>query len=104
MPQYRRQIFPMPKKPMAAPGTKIVSENQPIVVVTGPVRGGYIQNPFMAPGLLLVDIVNTPGNGSHGTTLELMPGERFDVPQLQPGVQVKATSGFSGHQFTAVIW
>ena len=98
---------------MAAPGSIILKGGEAVIVVTGPIRGGYIQNPSgggQGGGpveSLFIDIVNTPGSrvcSAHRTTFEIVPGEWFTVPPLQPGVQVKANAESSGHQFTAVVW
>jgi len=88
---------------MAAPASVVVLGGEPVVVMTGPVRGGYIQNPTGAGEVLLVDMVNTPG-WDHPTTFRLAAGETFTVPFLQPGIQIKATAETSGHKFVAVIW
>jgi hypothetical protein len=111
MPQHN---YTMPKKPMAAPGSTVLKGGDPVIVVTGPIRGGYIQNPsgggqgVNAPEALYIDIVNTPGSRPQdlhrNTTFELSPGEWFTIPPLQPGVQVKANAETSGHLFTAVVW
>lgn len=111
MPQHN---YTMPKKPMAAPGSVVIKGGDAVIVVTGPIRGGYIQNPSGGgqgvddPENLYIDIVNTPGSCPldlhHRTTFEILPGEWFTIPPLQPGVQVKANAGTSGHQFTAVVW
>lgn len=114
MPQNGTQVFPSPKKPMAAPITVIATGGTAVVVVTGPIRGGYVQNPSgdgqgigATPESLFVDMVNTPGStaaNAFNTTSELAPGSPFALPPLQPGVQVKANAATTGHQFTAVVW
>jgi hypothetical protein len=107
MPQHNHHHFVKPKKPMEAPGAVIKKGGESVVVVTGPIRGGYVQNPSIGPGSLFLDMVNTPkhcAEGAHCTTIELSPGERFTIPPLQADVQVKANSETAGHRFTAVIW
>lgn len=112
MPQTSNR-FLLPKRPMAAPKTLVSIGGEAVVVVTGPIRGGYIQNPFRSgQGLeteesLFIDMVNTPcsdGAGCRPTTLEILPGQMIALPEIQAEVQVKANAKSSGHKFMAVVW
>jgi len=64
---------------------------------------GAIVNPFAATESLFVDLVNVAGTtapGTHGTTVELVPGQAFDLPANFGGV-VSVNAVTSGHAFTA---
>lgn len=78
-------------------GTAAVVFNPP------PSGGGVVVNPFAATESLFVDIVNSAGAtapGAHGTTVELVPGQTFDIPANFGGV-VSANAVTGGHTFTA---
>lgn len=96
----------------------VTTSGVPVVAITGPVRGGYIKNPFTstAQGLtpntdavpLYYDPVNAPGNSesaANGTTDILYPGTTWVIPGPIPtGSQVRVNSTQSGHKFVVVIW
>jgi hypothetical protein len=98
-------VYILPRKPMAAPKTSVSIGGEAVVVVTGPIRGGYVQNPSNAESSLFLDFVNTPGCiNRRCTTLEIRPGETIQLPILHEGVQVKANAISSNHRFTAIVW
>lgn len=90
---------------MAAPIASVTAGGVAVIVVTGPIRGGYVQNPSSAESSLFVDFVNTPSCVvPRCTTLEVRPGETIQLPLLHEGVQVKANAVSSNHRFTAIVW
>lgn len=70
------------------------------------IHGGLIINPHGASESLFVDVVNTAGTtapGVNGTTVELIAGERLELPAgLINAVSVNAVT--SSHGFTALVW
>ena len=87
-----------------APDTFTVATGGVAVTVfsPSPSGGGYITNPYATTESLFVDPVNTAGTtapGTSGTTVELKPGQSYDVP---PNAIVTVNALTSGHTFTAV--
>jgi hypothetical protein len=71
----------------------------------GITTGAFITNPLNATESLFVDMVNVAGTvapGTHGTTVELVPGQSQAFPALVTSISVNAVT--SGHVFTAVQW
>lgn len=65
--------------------------------------GGYIKNPASAPASLFIDTVNNAGTvtpGPNFTTIELQPGDDFQIP-ANVGT-VTANSTVSGHTFVSI--
>ena len=85
-----------------------------MVVIVGPCRGGWVQNPVdaAAQGLgatenLYLDMVGTPGGSdstANGTTQLLQPGQSFTIPPLSYGVNVRVNATTSGHLFSGEVW
>lgn len=63
---------------------------------------GVIRNPNTATESLFVDMVQAAGvvDGNNGTTVELQPGDSFNVPPVTGAVSVNAAT--TGHAFFAV--
>lgn len=84
-----------------------------VTVFPGNIDGGLLQNPLSAANqglgaaeVLLVDPINTPGNGAGdgwGTTFVLQPGEKW-IPFPGQNSPTRVNAASSGHQFSAVYY
>ena len=100
--------------PKTAAATAIVTNNTAIIVVTGPINGGFVANPInaAAQGIGAVenaylDMVGVPGAtdaAANGTTYLLSPGQSFTLPPLAAGVNVRVNAASAGHKFTVNVW
>lgn len=105
---------PAPVTPAAGTASAIVQGGAALIIVTGPVTGGYIVNPpnLASQGIgaqenLYVDPVAAPGSTdtlANGTTRLLLPGDKYDIPPLAAGQVIRANAATSGHKMTVVTW
>lgn len=94
--------------PLASTTIAVGSEAQ--VAAYGPLRGGYIMNPYSAAdqGLsaqenLFVDFTGPAGIAESGTTFSVRPGDTLNFPANFVGtVSVNALS--EGHRFSGVVY
>ena len=100
--------------PSAATASVIAAAGIAVVVFTGPVAGGFIQNPLSAAGQgiataenLYINFITAPGStdaAAGGGTIILVPGASYEVPPLASGVQLRANAATINHKFTAFKW
>jgi hypothetical protein len=100
--------------PGAGLSNEIAQGGTAVVLVAGPVNGGYLVNPSnaAAQGIvtaenLYVDMVNPPGStdaAAYGTTVLLTPGQTFTVPAIGAGVVIWANAATSGHKVSLTTW
>lgn len=88
---------------------KVAQGGKAVTVVGQSALGGYIINPASMEGQalpvsesLFVDIVGPAALQATATTVELVPGQRFDIPKNFVGnITVNAQS--SGHRFSGIV-
>ena len=91
--------------PVAANAVEVVTGGTAVTAFLAStiVTGAQIVNPYSATESLFVDMINAPGTtapGTHGTTVELVPGQSWTAPgPLTTPVKVNATTSL--HVFTA---
>jgi hypothetical protein len=99
--------------PAAGVASEIAQGGAAVVLVDGPVSGGWIINPptAAAQGIMTaencyIDLVNPPGSTdatAYGTTVVLVPGQNFTIPAIGAGVVIWAAAT-SGHKFSVTVW
>jgi hypothetical protein len=95
--------------PIRAFVTQIFVANRSAVISDGRIIGGYIINPNTAEDQnlsyahsLFVDPTGPANNIATSTTIELRPGDRYNIPpNVETGIWVNSTA--SGHKFIAVL-
>lgn len=100
--------------PFAGLTSVIANAGRAVVIVVGPIQGGYVVNPANAAAQslptmenLYVDPVNPPGSTdamAHGTTMMLEPGQDYDIPPLDERQTLWANAATAGHTMTVVVW
>jgi hypothetical protein len=100
--------------PSAAAASSIAAGGAAITVFTGPIAGGFIQNPLSAAGQgiataanLYINMIAAPGStdaAAGGGTITLVPGASYAVPPLAAGVTLRANAATTNHKFTAFKW
>ena len=100
--------------PRAGSVTQIATGGTAVVIASGPINGGYVQNPASALDQaitsaepLYVDPVNSPGStpgSGNGTCSPLSPGGNYSILALASGQELRANAATSGHKFTVVTW
>ncbi len=104
---------PLRITPRAATVSVITTGGTAVIVIAGPINGGYITNPpdDTSQGVtaenLYVDYVAAPGSTdaeANGTTTLLYPNDSFTIQPMASGSALRANAATSGHKFTAVVW
>jgi hypothetical protein len=76
---------------------------QPVDAISANQSGGYVSNPFNAPGPLYVDPTGPASNEANGTTIALPPGQPYYVIPNST-LPISVASDFVNHAFVSVQW
>lgn len=101
-------ITPAHYTPAALTTNAVATGGTPVTAASGPLNGGWIENPTTATENLYIDMVGTPAStdadAAGTTTTVVVPGQIFTIPAIATGVNVKINAATSGHKFSGEKW